>query len=118
MVRRSDNLKFYPGLWNSIGGFLDDHKSLEEKVKAEIREELSLAPSQVKKIQVGEIFDFDQPKYRKTWVIHPVLVELSSDKIRLDWEAQDYRWVKVKELKKLKLVPGFDAVLKKLFHWL
>ena len=32
IVKRSPDLKFYPGWWNGLGGFLDDDKELEEKV--------------------------------------------------------------------------------------
>ena len=29
IVKRSLDMKFYPGWWNGLGGFLDDDKSLE-----------------------------------------------------------------------------------------
>jgi len=75
LVRRSNDLNFYPGYWNGISGFLDDHCSLEEKVAAEIREELGIPKSKIKRIQLGQIFDQGEPKYKKTWIVHPVLVE-------------------------------------------
>lgn len=115
LVQRSNKLNFYPGYWNGISGFLDDQKSLEEKVIGEIKEELDLTVDKIKKIKLGEIFDQEESKYRKTWVVHPVLVEVKTDKIKLDWEARDFKWLSLREAKKLKLIPGFDKVLKKLF---
>jgi len=42
VVRRSKKLNFYPGCWNGISGFLDDKRSLDQKVKNEIKEELGI----------------------------------------------------------------------------
>lgn len=114
IVQRSKKLNFYPGYWNGVAGFLDDYKSLEEKVKEEVREELGLSLKDIKGIKLGEIFDQEEPKYKKTWIVHPVLVEINTNKIKLDWEAENYKWVKPSGIKNLKLLPGFDKVLKKL----
>lgn len=113
VVQRSRSLNFYPGYWNGISGFLDDQRSLEEKVADELREELGITASKIISIRRGEIFDQEEPKYKKTWIIHPVRVELSTNNIRLDWEAENYRWVTVAQAKKLTLLPGFDEVLKR-----
>lgn len=118
VVQRSKELNFYPEYWNGISGFLDDSRSLEKKVKDELKEELGISRVKIKKIKLGEIFDEEAPGYKKTWIVHPVLAEVSTDKIKLDWEAQNYRWVTPKEAMGLKLVPGFDMVLEKLSPWI
>nr|AIA17083.1 NUDIX domain protein [uncultured bacterium] len=113
VVQRSENLNFYPSYWNGVAGFLDDKKSLKEKVEEELRDELQISKNKIKKIQLGEIFDQEEPKYKKTWIVHPVLVTVTTDTVKLDWEAQKYRWTSFSEAKKLKLLPGFDEVLKR-----
>lgn len=118
IVKRSKNLNFYPDCWNGISGFLDDHKSLNEKVATEIKEELGISRNKIKKIRLGEIFDQEKPKYKKTWVVHPVLVEINTNKLKLNWEAKSYRWTTLKETKKMKLLPGFNKVLKRLSKWI
>jgi 8-oxo-dGTP pyrophosphatase MutT (NUDIX family) len=115
VVQRSEDLNFYPGYWTGISGFLDDQKSLAEKVFEELSEEVGLPKAQVARIRLGEIFDQEEPKYNKTWIVHPVLVEVKTDKIKLDWEGQNYQWLSLKEVNKLKLLPGFDQVLENLF---
>jgi len=117
VVQRSTELNFYPSYWNGISGFLDDQQSLKEKVIGEIKEELGISIKQIKSIKYGEIFDQDESKYKKTWIVHPVLVEVKTNKVKLDWEAQNYKWVTLKEAKKLKLLPGFDGVLERLFSY-
>lgn len=113
IVQRSKNLHFYPGYWNGVSGFLDDGRSLEKKVADELKEELRIPKNKIKQIKLGGIFDQEEPKYGKTWIVHPVLVEVKTDKIKLDWEASNYKWLTFREAKKLKLVPGFDEVLKR-----
>jgi isopentenyldiphosphate isomerase len=118
VVRRSRDLHFYPGYWNGVSGFLDDKKSLSEKIMAELREELGIPKAKIKSIKLGEIFDQEEPKYKKTWIVHPVLVEVKTDKVRLDWEARSYKWLSLQEVKKLRLLPGFDEVLRRLSRWI
>lgn len=115
VVQRSETMRLYPKYWNGLSGFLDDNKSLDEKVYQELREEVGLSKKHVVSIKPGQIFDQDEPKYKKTWIVHPVLVEVDTDKVKLDWEAQNYAWLSLKEVKKLNLLPGFDLVLKALF---
>lgn len=115
LLQRNENLRLYPGYWNGIAGFLDDNKSLVEKVEEELREEIGLDKSNIVSIKQGQVFDQDEPKYKKTWIVHPILVEVNTDKVRLDWEAQKYEWFEINNTKKLKLLPGFENVLKNLF---
>lgn len=114
VVQRSPQLNFYPSYWNGVSGFLDDQQSLIEKVYSELNEELGLTKAQITKIEVGEIFDQDEPKYHKTWIVHPILVEVKTDKIKLDWEASNYKWLTPDEVKKLPLLPSFNEVLNRL----
>lgn len=113
LVKRSGDLKFYPNVWNGISGFLDDEKSFDEKVKEEIAEEVGVTEENIISIRRGEIFHQDEPNYKKTWIVHPVLIEVKTSAVTLDWEAQRYCWLSANEAKALDLLPGFDEVLKK-----
>lgn len=115
LVRRSAALNFYPGYWNGVSGFLDDRRSLREKVKDELREELGIPANRIKRIRLGAIFHQEAPKYRKTWIVHPVLVEVKTDRVKLDWEAKECRWIRPADAKKMKLLPGFERVLRSFF---
>ena len=114
IVQRNKNLNFYPGYWNGISGFLDDSKPIREKIKGEIAEELNLSPRYIRSIKMGRIFHQKAPKYNKTWIVHPVLVKISSNQIKIDWEAQDFRWISIQEASKYKLLPGFKGVLREI----
>ncbi|HBR78938.1 MAG: NUDIX hydrolase [Candidatus Moranbacteria bacterium GW2011_GWE1_35_17] len=112
IVQRNKNLNFYPSYYNGISGFLDDDKTLKDKIKNEIKEELNLKSSEIKSIELGNIFHQSAPKYNKTWIVHPVLVHIKTDKIKLDWEAQNFKWIDMNDAGKYKLLPGFGRVLK------
>jgi len=114
LVQRNKKMNFYPGYWTGISGFLDDQKSLVEKVKEELKEEAGISEKEIKKISLGEIFDKEESKYKKTWIVHPVLVEINTDKIKFDWETKSFKWLSLTDAKKLRLLPSFDFVLKKL----
>ncbi len=114
IVQRSKTLNFYPEFWSGVSGFLDDSQILKQKVESEIKEELGIAKKDIISIKLGNIFHQEAPKYKKTWIVHPILVEVKTDKIKLDWEAQDYRWIKFQDAKKFKLLLGFDRVLKEI----
>ncbi len=118
LVHRNKNMNLYPGYWSGISGFLDDDKSLEEKVAEEVKEELGIDKKKIVKIKLGEIFDQEDPANKKTWIVHPVFVEIKPGEIKLNWEAEGYRWIKPREAQKLKLIPNFDKVLEKLSQWL
>jgi len=118
VVQRIKELNFYPGYWNGVSGFLDDQRSLQEKVEDELQEELGVPNEKINQIKLGEIFDQEEPKYNKTWIVHPVFVEVDTNKVKLDWEARSYKWVNLEEVRELNLLPGFDQVLEKLSKWL
>lgn len=65
---------------------------------------------------MGAIFHQEAPKYKKTWIVHPVLVEVNTDAVTLDWEAQNHHWIFPKAASQLKLLPGFDQVLRSFFR--
>ena len=113
IVQRNKNLNFYPNYFNGISGFLDDNKSIDDKVKNEIKEELNLRVTDIKSIKLGDIFHQKAPQYNKTWIVHPILVQVKTNKIKLDWEAQSFKWININDASKYKLLPGFSTVIKK-----
>lgn len=111
LVKRSRNMNLYPAYWNGISGFLDDQKSLEEKVQEELFEETGISPEAISKITLCGIFNQEAPDIGKTWIVHAVLAEVTTDQITLDWEAETYVWVDPSRALDYQLLPGFAAVL-------
>lgn len=116
VVQRSKALRLEPGNWGGIAGFLDDKKDFDDKVKEEIREEAGITSRYIKKIVRGEIFHREAPTYGKTWIVHPVLVDVTTQKVKLNWEARQYQWLTTQEAKKLKPVTDLPRVLELLLE--
>ncbi|MCR4279895.1 MAG: HD domain-containing protein [Candidatus Komeilibacteria bacterium] len=116
LVQRSETLNFYPGLWNGISGFLDDSKSPRQKAYEELAEELSIKAESVVEMKVGASFRVSDDTMDKIWDVHPILVEIDSDEIHLDREAQAYDWFTPAQALAKGLVPGFDRVIKSFFN--
>jgi ADP-ribose pyrophosphatase YjhB (NUDIX family) len=115
LVHRSEDLDLYPNCWNGVSGFLDDDKSIHEKVLEELSEELGMDAENIKQITTGDVLVQENEEYTKTWIVFPVLVQVNTDHIETDWEAKDAKWVKPSEAKDFKLLPGFDEVLARFF---
>lgn len=117
LIQRSKKLHFYPGCWNGVSGFLDDQQSLIQKVKSEIKEETGIAGHHIKKITPGAIFHEESKKYKKTWIVHPVLVDVDTEVVKLDWEGATYAWMTPREARIYSFGANFDQVLKNLGLW-
>ena len=115
VVQRSPHMRLYPGYWNGISGFLDDQKSVEDKVREELQDELGLGAEAITAIERGNVLVQEAEDYHKTWIVFPVLAEVNTDRLRLDWEATSHRWLTLAEARQLDLLPGFDKVLDVLF---
>ncbi|MBM3209542.1 NUDIX domain-containing protein [Candidatus Shapirobacteria bacterium] len=112
LLKRSDKVRVYQGLWNSVAGYLDEFRPLEEKALEELREELGITADIIKQTKLGQPYELTDNKANRTWVIFPVLVELNREPvIKLDWEHTDYKWIDPDDLKSFDIVPDLDKTL-------
>jgi isopentenyldiphosphate isomerase len=107
-------MRLYPAVWNGISGFLDDMKTIQEKVTEELSEELGIPASAIVSIRSGPVLVQEATEYNKVWLVTPVLAEITTTEIKLDWEASEYRWVTKEEAFKLELMPGYGKVMEAL----
>jgi len=112
LLKRSGKVRVYQGLWNSVAGYLDEFRPLEEKAHEELREELGITPDLIKQTKLGRSYELTDNKAQKIWVIFPVLVELNKEPaIKLDWEHTDFKWIDPADLKNFDIVPDLDKTL-------
>ena len=113
LVKRNEELRFYPGLWNGISGFLDDNKSVTDKIYEELEEELGITRKKVQSVETGDILVQIDQNLNKEWHIHPVKVLLrDTHTIALNREATEYRFVPPEEVAAYNIVPGFIDVVR------
>jgi isopentenyldiphosphate isomerase len=114
LLKRSNKVLTYKGKWNAIAGYLDEIKSIREKVLEETKEEIGIREDNISSFFIGESYKFKDEKISKTWIIYPVVVELKNEpEIKLDWEHTEYKWIKSEELDNFDTVPHLNQSLKK-----
>ncbi|MBO8183616.1 MAG: NUDIX domain-containing protein [Archaeoglobus sp.] len=114
LLKRSDKVSTYKGKWNTVAGYLDEIRPIEEKVLEELGEELGIGEENILSIRIADPFEFKDSRIGKTWIVTPVLIELGKEpEITLDWEHTDYTWIHPDELKNFDTVPNLDKSLER-----
>ncbi len=121
LVKRSQNVSFYPSKWNWVSGFIDEVKPLREFVEQELQEETGITHPQIKDIVSVQRVTIVDKELGKTWLIYPVIAELGvGAEPELDWEADEYAWVEPPGVNSYDTVPGvaenITAALKQYNH--
>jgi 8-oxo-dGTP diphosphatase len=63
----------------------------------------------MKKGKPLEVIDKD---LNRKWIVHPFLFHVKApDKVKIDWEHTEAKWIKPAELKKYETVPGLARAL-------
>ncbi len=106
LVRRSQRVGSYHAHWAGISGFIEEGVSPEEQMYTEIREETGLQKEQVRLLKRGEVVEHLDKALGRRWLVHPFLVEvLAPEALRLDWEAEEMRWIAPTNLTSYETVP-------------
>ena len=110
IVKRSKSVGTYQGFWSGISGYMEQEPL--NQAYTEIMEETSLNYNDVRLIRKGMPFEVMDANLNRKWIIHPFLFETSSkDKVRIDWENIEKRWVAPDEIDNFKTVPGLKQAL-------
>jgi 8-oxo-dGTP pyrophosphatase MutT (NUDIX family) len=112
LVQRAPELLYYPNCWNGVSGFLDDEKNIYEKAKEELLEEIGISEKDIVSMKAEEPIEMKSERYDKAFIVSPMLVEVKTDKVKLNWEAQDFEWVKPEEIEKFDVLEGFLEIVK------
>jgi 8-oxo-dGTP diphosphatase len=114
LLKRSEQVGTYRGLWHTVAGYLDELKPLREKILEELEEELSLGPELIAEIRLGEPYEFADPSVGKTWLVQPALVELKDEPaLKLDREHTEHRWITPEEIRGYPTVPRLEESLRR-----
>lgn len=110
ILRRSSKVGTYQRKWAGISGYME--KGELEQAFAEISEETELYKNDLKLIKKGEPLEVIDKDLNRKWVVHPFLFHVKGpDKIRIDWEHTEMRWIKPGQLGRYETVPGLKKAL-------
>lgn len=109
LVKRSNKVLVYQGMWNGVTGFIDELLPIEDIAKQELSEEITLDESVIDAIKITSPYELEDPEVGRTWVVYPVLVVLTQKPvITLDWEHTDFAWINPADLKDYNFVKDYD----------
>jgi len=114
LLKRSDRVRTHKGKWHTVAGYIDEPKPIREKALEELHEELGIYEHNILQCKMGSPYEFFDPDEQKSWLVHPVLVELKQKPdIKLDWEHTEFKWISPDKLTTYDTVPKLDESLKR-----
>ena len=110
-LKRSENDKNLPGYWDMPGGKPNFGENPEKALLREVKEETNLAIKIISPLAVTSFISKISGEY---CFCVGYLCETKSDKIKLSEEHSEFKWVALKEAKKLKIAVFIHEFLKNL----
>jgi 8-oxo-dGTP diphosphatase len=116
LVRRSERVRTYRGRWAGVSGYIEPGVTPLEQAYVELREEARLAETDLALVRTGTPLPVHDAAAGLEWVVHPFLfLVMAPERIEIDWEAQEMRWVAPDEVPKLETVPGLVEALARVY---
>ncbi len=115
LLRRSDRVGSYRGKWATVSGYIEQ-ESPDAQALIEIAEETGLEGTDIRLLKKGEPLEVSDEKMGIKWRVHPYLFAVKDgDKIRLDWEHDEARWIDPRELDSYATVPRLKETLARVY---
>ena len=118
--KRSPDLKFYPGVWDIIGGHCENNETQEQTLSRELQEEIGVTPT--KFIHLSILYD-PEPAIHGDYEYHIyVVTDWTGSPINLTPnEHSELRWFEIDNAVRLNLAhPKYPELFKKIqkkFCW-
>jgi len=110
ILRRSGKVGTYKRSWAGVSGYLESDPL--DQAYTEIREETGLFKSSVKLVNTGRPLEVIDKSINKKWIVHPFLFHVTDpERLKIDWEHTEFKWIKPSDLSKYKTVPGLKTAL-------
>ena len=114
-MRRSEQVSSYQGSWAGVSGYVET--TADEQALVEIKEEASLSGEDIKLIKKGKPLSIKDEALGIKWVVHPYLFHIKDrDKIKIDWEHKEVRWIQPKDIDNYQTVPMLKETLARVYN--
>ena len=110
ILRRSQQVGSYQGRWAGVSGYIET--TADEQALTEIEEETSLPREEVELIRRGKPLAVADKRLGVRWIVHPYLFHIKDrNKIKIDWEHKEARWITPKDITHYQTVPKLKETL-------
>ena len=108
ILRRSQLVGSFRGRWAGVSGYIET--TADEQALVEIEEETGLCRGDVKLVRKGRPLRVEGEGVR--WAVYPFLFRVKErNKIKIDWEHSDKRWIAPDEIDDYPTVPMLREAL-------
>ena len=113
VLKRSRKVGTYKGHWAGVSGYLESNDASAQAL-TEMAEEVGLNEEDVTLLKAGKPLEIVDRTLGRAWRVHPFLFAVHEiDKIRLDWENKEMRWILPEEIVQFQTVPELKKTLER-----
>jgi 8-oxo-dGTP diphosphatase len=106
ILRRSERVGTYRGKWAGVSGYIEEGITPERQAWTEINEEASLDSGDVELVQEGQPLEVADSALGRKWIVHPFRFQvLKPEKIMIDWEHTEAKWIVPEDIGQYETVP-------------
>jgi nicotinamide-nucleotide amidase len=110
ILKRSNRVGTYRRAWACVSGYIETDPL--DQAYSEIREETGLFKNNIRLVAQGKTVEVVDESLNMKWIVHPFLFHvLDPDKIMIDWEHTETKWIKPADLSRYSTVPGLSRAL-------
>jgi 8-oxo-dGTP pyrophosphatase MutT (NUDIX family) len=114
ILRRSEKVGSYQGRWAGVSGYIES--TAGEQALIEISEETGLSGDEIELVRKGEPLIVEDKEMGIRWVVHPYLFYIKNrEKIKIDWEHKEFRWIQPGEIDDYQTVPMLKEALQRVY---
>ena len=110
ILRRSEKVGSYQGRWAGVSGYIET--AADSQALVEISEETGLSENDIEFVRKGDALVICDKELATKWIVHPYLFHVENrDKVKIDWEHKELRWIRPEELSGYATVPMLRETL-------
>ena len=99
LLKRSENAKIYPGIWQMITGTIESHENTKDTLTRELTEETGLKPNKI--YSIPRINTFYLAIADKICMSPVFLAIVEDKKVKISDEHTEYKWASFEEASSL-----------------
>lgn len=107
LLKRSHEVRTNKGIWAGVLGSIENDEAPEETAHKEVRDAIGIEGAKLMK--AGKMQSIRAEG--RIWQVYPFLFEASTNKVRIDREHTEYRWIEPDRFDDFDTVPGLQRVL-------
>ena len=108
LTKRSEEEDFLPGYWELAGGGIDYGETPQEGLSREIMEECGIEIEIIKPVAANTYFIKELQRIEITFLCKAV----NPKDLKLNWEHSDFKWLKVKDIYRMKISDYVRDIIK------